>query len=213
MLLGSLCSCLFRYLGFLDVHTTTWCPLSGTTRVSQYQKKHLPTDTHSDHQQSFINFLHLLQSIASCLAVIFHNLCPGPLWSTLYLLLWSPLLLTPYISSLPVPQFVWIRDLLQRSNIGFCGLWVMFLCCSVAFWSLAVTWREIWLYLLIFFPFYVYKPKRFWGFLLLDIVLPICRCRTCSMLASLQLLFTVLTPTGCSKCMVQQVSSNSLFCW
>jgi len=34
--------------------------LSGTTWVSQYQKKHLPTHTHPDHQTSFINFLHLL---------------------------------------------------------------------------------------------------------------------------------------------------------
>ena len=40
-------------------------PLSRTTRVGQYQKKHLPTHTHPDHQISFINFLHLLQSIAS----------------------------------------------------------------------------------------------------------------------------------------------------
>ena len=40
-------------------------PLSGTTRVGQYQKKHSPTHTHPNHQTSFINFLHLLQSTAS----------------------------------------------------------------------------------------------------------------------------------------------------
>jgi len=40
-------------------------PLSGTTQVGQYQKKHLPTHTHPDHQPAFINFLHLRQSIAS----------------------------------------------------------------------------------------------------------------------------------------------------
>ena len=34
-------------------------------RVGQYQKKHSPTHTHPDHRTSFINFLHLLWSIAS----------------------------------------------------------------------------------------------------------------------------------------------------
>ena len=38
---------------------------SGTTRVGQYQKKHSPTHTHPGHWTSFINFLHLLRSIAS----------------------------------------------------------------------------------------------------------------------------------------------------
>ena len=42
-------------------------PLSGTTWVSRYQKKHSPTHTHPNHQTSFINFLHLLRSIASSL--------------------------------------------------------------------------------------------------------------------------------------------------
>jgi len=41
--------------------------LSWTTQVGQYQKKHSPTPTHPDHQTSFINFLHLLWSIASSL--------------------------------------------------------------------------------------------------------------------------------------------------
>jgi len=36
-------------------------------QVSQYQKKHSPTDTYPNHQPSFISFLHLLQSIASSL--------------------------------------------------------------------------------------------------------------------------------------------------
>ena len=40
---------------------------SGTTRVGRYQKKHSPTHTHPDHRTSFINFLHLLHSIASSL--------------------------------------------------------------------------------------------------------------------------------------------------
>jgi len=42
-------------------------PLSGTTRVGRYQKKHSPTHTHPVRQTSFINFLHLLRSIASSL--------------------------------------------------------------------------------------------------------------------------------------------------
>ena len=40
-------------------------PWFGTTRVGRYQKKHSPTHTHLDHRTSFINFLHLLLSIAS----------------------------------------------------------------------------------------------------------------------------------------------------
>ena len=40
-------------------------PLSGTTQVGQYQKKHLQTHNHPDHQTSYINFLQLLWSIAS----------------------------------------------------------------------------------------------------------------------------------------------------
>ena len=41
-------------------------PLSGTTRVSWYQKKHSPTH-HPDHHPVFISFFHLPQSIASSL--------------------------------------------------------------------------------------------------------------------------------------------------
>ena len=42
-------------------------PLSRTTWVGWYQKKHSPTHTYPDHPTSFINFLHLLRSIASSL--------------------------------------------------------------------------------------------------------------------------------------------------
>ena len=42
-------------------------PLSGTTRVGRYQKKHSPTHTHPDHRTSFIIFLHLQRSMASSL--------------------------------------------------------------------------------------------------------------------------------------------------
>ena len=62
-------------------------PLSGTTRVSQYQKKHLPAH-HPDHHPIFISFFHLLRSIASSLFKLcawqsfLHNLSPHPLWPT-----------------------------------------------------------------------------------------------------------------------------------
>jgi len=39
-------------------------PLSGTTRVNRYQKKHSPTH-HPDHHPVFISFFHLPRSIAS----------------------------------------------------------------------------------------------------------------------------------------------------
>jgi len=44
-----------------------YSPLSGTTQVNPYQKKHSPIHNHRDHQPSFIRFLHLLQSISSSL--------------------------------------------------------------------------------------------------------------------------------------------------
>jgi len=47
-------------------------PLSRTTRVGRYQKKHSPTHMNLVHQASFINFLlYQLQSIASSM----FNLC------------------------------------------------------------------------------------------------------------------------------------------
>ena len=53
-------------------------PLSRTTQVGRYQKKHSPTHTHADHQTSFIKFLHFLRSIASSL----FNLCAWQSFST-----------------------------------------------------------------------------------------------------------------------------------
>jgi len=40
-------------------------PLSWITYVGQYQKKQSPIHTHPDHQTSFVNFLYLLQCVAS----------------------------------------------------------------------------------------------------------------------------------------------------
>jgi len=53
-------NCYYNYNRF----TALWI-LSGTTWVSQYQKKHSPTHTYRGHQSSFICFLHLLKSTAS----------------------------------------------------------------------------------------------------------------------------------------------------
>jgi len=74
---------------------------TGTTRVNWHQKKHSPSYTYSDHQRSFICFLHLLQSIASSLFNLLawqslHNISRS---SLLYLLVWNPSLHTPFISS------------------------------------------------------------------------------------------------------------------
>jgi len=50
------------------VHTQQlfYGPLSRTTRVSRYQKKHSPTH-HPDHHPVFISFFHLPRSVASSL--------------------------------------------------------------------------------------------------------------------------------------------------
>jgi len=71
-------------------------PLSGTTWVSWYQKKHSPVHTHLDHQPSFIHFLRLLWSIESSL----FNLLAWQFFSITFLQVLSvcgPLLHTPCI--------------------------------------------------------------------------------------------------------------------
>jgi len=76
--------------------------LSGTTRVSRYQKKHSPTDPHRGHQSSLSAFSiyydpwHPLYSIH-----VLYSLFPQSLFkfSLVYLLAWYPPLHTPYISS------------------------------------------------------------------------------------------------------------------
>jgi len=62
-------------------------PLSGTTRVSRYQKKHSPTH-HPDHHPILYQLLpsttihSILLVQIKCLAIFLHNLFPCPLWST-----------------------------------------------------------------------------------------------------------------------------------
>jgi len=73
-------------------------PLSGTTRVSRYQKQHSPTH-HPDHHPIFISFFRLTQSIASnyVLGSLFAQ--PTSMSSLVYLLVWSPPPHIPYICS------------------------------------------------------------------------------------------------------------------
>jgi len=76
-------------------------PFAGTTRVSWYQKKHLPTH-HTDHHPTFISFFHLLRYIASSLFKLracqsfAQALFPS---SLVYLFVWSSRPHIPYISS------------------------------------------------------------------------------------------------------------------
>jgi len=75
-------------------------PLSGTTWVSRYQKKHSPTD-YPDHP-IFISYFQLPQSIASSLFnFVLGNLFAKPLSksSLVNILVWSPPPHIPYISS------------------------------------------------------------------------------------------------------------------
>jgi len=81
----------FVAIGQTVVETTTqqqsfYGPLSGTTSVSWYQKKHSPTH-HPDHHPVFISFFHLPRSIASSLFKLrawqsLHNPFLYPLSST-----------------------------------------------------------------------------------------------------------------------------------
>jgi len=68
-------------------HFTALCILSGTTRVSQYQKKHSPTHTYCVINHPYLllpsNTIHGILTVQStCLTVFFHNLSPSFLWST-----------------------------------------------------------------------------------------------------------------------------------
>ena len=104
--------------------------LSGTTRVSQYQKKHSPTHTYHDHQSSLICFLHLIRSMASPL----FNLCA---WQSFFIislqfffglplqfLAWHPPLHTTYISS-PVIVFFLQHTCPYHRNLFYCNSEIM----------------------------------------------------------------------------------------
>ena len=69
-------------------------PLSGTTRVSQYQKKHSPT-RHPDHHPIFISFFHLPRSITSLFKLC---ACQSFCTSSFHVLFGLPLGLEPSTS-------------------------------------------------------------------------------------------------------------------
>jgi len=103
-----LISCMLHPTHFsATVHTHTHTqpfngPWSGTTRLGRYEKKHSPTHTHPDHRTSFINFLHLLPSIAS--SVFSLRASQSSLTTSLqvllvFLVVLDPLLHTPCIPS------------------------------------------------------------------------------------------------------------------
>jgi len=75
--------CLFTFWTQTYTHAHPFSgPLSGTTQVGWYQKKHSPNHTiliikHPLSTSSI--FLSILVVQFTCLTVFFHNLCPGPL--------------------------------------------------------------------------------------------------------------------------------------
>jgi len=99
-------------MGFLNFHaqhlllllyyyhfTALWIS-SGTTQVSQYQKKNSPTHTYHGHQSSVICFIYYDSWHPPCSIYMPDNLFPQSLHvSLVYLLAWYPPLHTPYISS------------------------------------------------------------------------------------------------------------------
>ena len=102
-----------------------YCPLSGTTKVSRYQKKHLPTH-HPDHHPIFISFFHLWRSIASSLfklrawqsfcATSFHVLFGLPLGlepSTSYSIHFFTQSVSSFCSTCPYHRF-WYQK--QKNN-------------------------------------------------------------------------------------------------
>jgi len=88
-----------------NTHTTTpfYGPLSATTRVSRYQKKHSPTH-HPDHHPIFISFFQLLRSTASSLFKwrAWQSFAqPLSTSSLVYVLVWSP---PPHIAYIASPN-------------------------------------------------------------------------------------------------------------
>jgi len=98
-------------------------PLSGTIRVSRYQKKHSPTH-HPDHHPIFISFFHLLRSIASSLFRLgaWQSFCTTSvhvLFSLVYLLVWSLIPHIPYTFSLN--QCLFSQHMPYHRNLFCCS--------------------------------------------------------------------------------------------
>jgi len=117
--------------------------LSGTTRVSRYQKKHSPTHTHRGRQSSQFAFSiyydpwHPLYSIH-----VLHSLFPQSLFkfSLAYLLAWYTPLHTPYIFS---PNHC-LLFAAHAHTIATCSTVVLRLCPLIAV-SLSTLYLELYL--------------------------------------------------------------------
>jgi len=97
--------------------------LSGTTRVSRYQKKHSPTH-HPDHHPVFISFFHLPRSIASSLFKLhsWQSFCT----TSLHVLFSLPLGLEPS-TSYSIHFFTQSVSSFRSTCPYYCNLF----CCSI----------------------------------------------------------------------------------
>ena len=119
-------------------------PLSGTNCVGRHQKKHSSTHTNPDHQTSFINFLHLLRSIAPPSSIyVLDSPFPQPLSrsSLVFLLVLDPLLHTPCISS-PNCHLLFPANTHTIARSLFCCNTALMLC-HLYLISLSVLYLEI----------------------------------------------------------------------
>ena len=117
-----LCDPWISYSHTHNCFTALWI-LSGTTRVSQYQKKHSPY-TYRGHQSSLICFIHLLRSMASSL----FNPCTWQSFSTISVQVFFglPLGLAPWISCMILMMSIVCRALYEST-----GFDLFFLCVLV----------------------------------------------------------------------------------
>jgi len=107
-------------------------PMSGTTRVGQKKHSHSHPSWSSNipYQPPPSTTIHSILLVQfTFLTVLFHNLSPGPL---VFLLVWNPLLHTPYIAS-PNHHLLFVgtteRKILQYFSaiifgICFCYIWM-----------------------------------------------------------------------------------------
>ena len=111
-------------------------PLSGTTRASQYQKKHSPTH-HADHRPIFISFFY--RSIASSLFKLraWQSFCTTPL----HVLFSLPLGLEPF-TLYSIHFFTQSVSSFRNTCPYHCNLF----CCSIMIISFirSLTDRQIW---------------------------------------------------------------------
>jgi len=119
-------------------------PLSGTTRVSRYQKKHSPTH-HPDHHPIFISFFHLPRSIASSLFKLraWQSFCT----TSLHVLFGLPLGLEPS-TSYSIHFFIqsvssFCSTCPYHRNLFCCSIDIISSIPSLSLNSLVLTWNSV----------------------------------------------------------------------